>query len=415
MLPVTLNTPTSIYDAVKIHFIYASLNVTSTNPVELDIKLAPNLPIVHLTSAVNKEIFEYALYSYSLSMKISDMASNTKPRPYLDPTLFSVAEPLTDWKKFRRVICAAEGKDCLDVIIEFLLDPSTEKLLKVSNLGFDPESSTQYLSDKDIEYFEDISKKISGMNLEKRKQIVNQIQLKYPSVFGQYEKKLEPLTKEITPLTQPTENWFTIPAYIAVATLVNNVSYAIFPTPFLLGLNVLLRFSGIVTAVYHKKHVAGLSGLINLVAMLNLRNGWMMTPIDLLSVGVLCYRYRILNFTDSHKPIILGKKKSYSPLDKAVQAKRVNIKDLNQAYLCMSIPENRKYDHAFINDRYTALRNHELSRQSKLPEILADQIQFIIEDLDGAYKTICSHLPPPNLDLPSQKEPWWKEASLSID
>lgn len=413
MLPLVLNTPSTIYDAVKAHFIYARLNVTSTNPVEIDISLKLNLPVIHLSSAVNKDIFEQTLNSYYLCTKINDLVGSTTPYPYLDPSKFSVAEPLTDWKRFRRLMCATEGKQCLDVIIEFLLDPSDENLLKVSNLGFDPESSTQHLSDIDIEYFQDFPKKIIEMNLAKRKEVVKQIQLNYPSVFDKFKDELSFLVKEMKQTSQVKDDFFLAASYVNTATVISNISYAIFPNPVLLGLNVLIRFSGIIAALYHKKHVAGVSGLINAVAMLNFKSGLMMTPIDLISVGFLCYHYSHFKCNDHQKAANPEKKFYHSKLAKDIQSARLNVKELNQAYVWINIPENKKTDFEFITARYTTLRDRTVSRQSKLPQMYAEQLQFFIDDYDEAYKTICSHLPAVDSNLP--KEPWWEKASLTID
>lgn len=409
-----LNTPSSIYDAVTVDFIFASLNVTSTNPVEIEINLQPNLPTVHLSSAVDKKQFEYDLHMYYLHMEIADMAHSPIPRPYLDPARFSVPDPLTDWKPFRRSMCVSEGRECIDVIIEFLLDPSHENLLKVSSLGFDPESSTHPLSDVDKEYFKDFPEKISKMNLEKRKEIVKQIELQYPTVFSQQKDKLALLTIEEVIPKQDKEKWSTS-TYITIATLVSNISYAILPNQFLLGLNVLLRFSGIVAAVSQTKHMAGISRLINLIAMLKLRDGWMMTSIDLISVGLLSHHYNVLTtHSKKQKPLISKTKLSYPALEKDVQASRFNVKDLEQAYLCISIPESKKNDFEFITTRYNLFRNDALSRQSKISQILADQLQFLIDDYDEAYKTICAHLPPPDAS-PAKTTSWEEELSLTID
>lgn len=215
-----------------------------------------------------------------------------------------------------------EDRMRLDAIILFYKkDPalsikSDEKLLKVSDFEFDAENSTTYLSDEDSEYFEDLPKKITEMNLEKHEEVIKQVQLKDSSSFDKFKDKFAPLAQEIKQPLQVKENCFSTAAYINTAILVSNISYAIFPHPFLFGLNVLLRFSGIMAAVYHKKHATGISGLINLIAMLNLKNGWTMTPIDLFSVGFLHYHYKILN-NDTHT-IIPEKKFSDSIPAKAV-------------------------------------------------------------------------------------------------
>mgnify|MGYP006994440542 CR=1 FL=1 len=130
MLPTILNTPISIYDSVKAHFIFASLDVTSIHPVEINIKLEPSLPIVYLSSAVDKKIFEQDLYVYSLHMEIADMVHSTAPRPYLDPTRFSVDQPLIDGKKYRRMMLEVGGGSCIGSITNYL---KSESLLPPKN------------------------------------------------------------------------------------------------------------------------------------------------------------------------------------------------------------------------------------------------------------------------------------------
>ena len=161
--------------------------------------------------------------------------------------------------------------------------------------------------------------------------------------------------------------------------------------------------------------MAGISRLINLIAMLKLRDGWMMTSIDLISVGLLSHHYNVLTtHSKKQKPLISKTKLSYPALEKDVQASRFNVKDLEQAYLCISIPESKKNDFEFITTRYNLFRNDALSRQSKISQILADQLQFLIDDYDEAYKTICAHLPPPDAS-PAKTTSWEEELSLTID
>lgn len=195
MLPVTLNTPTSIYDAIKTHFIFASLKVTATNPVHLEINLEPNLPIVHLTSAVSKEVFEYTLHSYSLCMKISDMVGSTKSRPYLDPTQFSIAEPLTDWQTYRRVMFEMAGGNCIASIIFYLKNQDILPPEELTLLGFAPaqlEPLGMEITENDLKYFIEI--------LDKNPNLQNSIDKKYPILMSKIRgieasKDLEKVTE----------------------------------------------------------------------------------------------------------------------------------------------------------------------------------------------------------------------------
>jgi len=109
MLSDILSTPNSIHDAVMNHFIFAELDVISTNPVQLEINLQPGLPILKLSSAVDAKIFKRALNSYYLCIENADIAGSTSPPPYLNPARFTLPQPLTDWKKYCRTRFEAEG------------------------------------------------------------------------------------------------------------------------------------------------------------------------------------------------------------------------------------------------------------------------------------------------------------------
>jgi len=391
-----LNTPLSILDAVKTQFLFANLNVTSTNPIQIEINFEPNLPTLKLSSAVNAKIFKNTLHSYFLSMEIAKIANSATTPPSLDPTLFSVPEPLTDWKRFRRLMCDHEDKKCLDVIIAFLLDPNDANLLNVSHLGFAPENRKNCLS-QDVEYFKDIPEKISGMDLKQRREIVKLFRLHYPTIFNQLDDLLIPLTKEIELPEQAWEKWSTVPAlitFVTIALIISNISYAILPNRFLLGLNLLLRFSGIVTAIYHKLDLATMAGLINLVAMMVLRNGWFMIYADFHARSILCHLYRVI-----------PEKISIPSLTKEIQSNRRNIKDLEQAYIYFGIPTAKRENWEFIKALYMHVREQSSSSQAKVPFVFAEQIQIILDDMDGAFKTISSHLIQPGYIEPPPPPP----------
>lgn len=178
----TLNTPQSIYQTTVAHFPLACLeaHVHHTNEVAIKILLGSGIPVILLKGAVFKEVFEMKL----LNIKVLQAFNMPFPSSISDCDCFLTQQPITEWQQFNRVAYEKKGGNYLDLIADYLNNPTESAEQKLLDLGLAPSQVCKegyLLPEADLNYFRH--------TLDKDLKFCVNMEAKYPSVLEQIRDK----------------------------------------------------------------------------------------------------------------------------------------------------------------------------------------------------------------------------------
>jgi hypothetical protein len=178
MTPTILATPLAIHDAVTVVFPSAKVNMTIIPNLRVDVEISKKISPMTLYFALDNKKFQETLQH----MK-NHMTQKLTPSDILtvNPEDFSLTStPLTNWQKWQRVMWERKGGDCINCILDYLVDQHHDDVISLGLAHFQVDANP---TEEDLAYFREIPKRLQYAHQDSRADYLKNLSTLYPNIY----------------------------------------------------------------------------------------------------------------------------------------------------------------------------------------------------------------------------------------